>query len=86
MIRLFVRNLPYSATEEELVTLFSEFGSVAEWYIVRDRETDQSRGFGFIAMEDSAASAAMNTLNETMFQNRRIFVSLSKPKEGRGNG
>ena len=84
-VRLYVGNLPFSATEEELENLFSQSGAVTAANIVTDRDTGRSRGFAFVEMESSeAASAAIEALNGTDFNGRSLTVNEAKPKENRG--
>jgi RNA recognition motif-containing protein len=82
--RLYVGNLPYSATEEQLREYFGEYGDVQEIAIITDRETGLSKGFGFVTMTtEEAATAAMNGLNGTSFGGRTIKVDLARPRAER---
>lgn len=84
-VRLYVGNLPFSATEEELENLFSQSGVVISTNIVTDRDTGRSRGFAFVEMESSeAANAAIDALNGVDFNGRSLTVNEAKPKESRG--
>ncbi|MBK9316000.1 MAG: RNA-binding protein [Acidobacteria bacterium] len=84
-VRLYVGNLPFSATEEELENLFSQSGAVISTNIVTDRDTGRSRGFAFVEMESSeAANAAIEALNGVDFNGRSLTVNEAKPKESRG--
>lgn len=84
-VRLYVGNLPFSATEEELENLFSQSGVVISTNIVTDRDTGRSRGFAFVEMESSeAANAAIEALNGVDFNGRSLTVNEAKPKESRG--
>ncbi|QQS45281.1 MAG: RNA-binding protein [Acidobacteriota bacterium] len=84
-VRLYVGNLPFSATEEELENLFSQSGVVTSANIVTDRDTGRSRGFAFVEMESSeAANAAIEALNGADFNGRSLTVNEAKPKESRG--
>ncbi len=84
-VRLYVGNLPFSATEEELENLFSQSGVVISTNIVTDRDTGRSRGFAFVEMESSeAATAAIEALNGVDFNGRSLTVNEAKPKESRG--
>jgi len=74
--KLYVGNMNYSTTEDQLEDLFAQFGTVISANIIVDRMTDRSKGFGFVEMEDeSAADAAIAALNNTEFQNREIRVN-----------
>lgn len=84
-VRLYVGNLPFSATEEDLENLFSQSGTVTSANIVTDRDTGRSRGFAFVEMESTeAANAAIEALNGTDFNGRSLTVNEAKPKESRG--
>ena len=79
---IYLGNLPYNATEEELRELCETFGEVFFAKIIKDHETDQSRGFGFVKFEheDSAFKAIME-LDGRKFQERVLKVSLARPRE-----
>ncbi len=79
--KLFIGNLAYKVTEEELKELFTQAGEVVSATIVTDRHTGQKRGFGFVEMVDQAAAeTAIKTLNGHDLQGRQIAVSISQPK------
>jgi cold-inducible RNA-binding protein len=81
--RIYVGNLAYQTSEEGLQSAFSAFGAVSNVAIVRDRETGQSRGFGFVQMDDDAqASAAIDALNGTQVDGRTITVNEARPRVG----
>lgn len=83
--KLFVGGLPYSTQQEEVEQLFSQCGQVLSATIVRDKFTNQSRGFGFVEMAtEEQASEAINKLNGTELGGRTIVVNESRPKESRG--
>jgi RNA recognition motif-containing protein len=88
--KLYVGNLPYSATEDGLKTHFSSAGSVASVKIIIDRETGRSKGFGFVEMEsDDGASSAVSQLDGQEYEGRSLRVSEAKPqpeRESRGGG
>jgi RNA recognition motif-containing protein len=85
--RIYVGNLAYQTTEEGLEAAFSAFGAVSSVSIVRDRETGQSRGFGFIEMNDDAqATAAIDGLNGTQVDGRRLTVNEARPRTTSGAG
>lgn len=86
--RIFVGNLPFSATDEQLNELFSKHGTVVTAEVVKDRYSQRSRGFGFVEMESAdAATAAIAALNGQQMDGRPLTVSQAKPKsEGTGGG
>ena len=95
MTNIYVGNLPFSATEDELVQMFSTYGNVSRASIITDRMTGRSRGFGFVEMaEEQAAADAVEQLNGKPFGGRTLKVSESKPRApredrggyGRGGG
>lgn len=85
MKKLFVGNLPFSATEDDIRALFSKHGNVASVSIITDRETGRPRGFGFVEMEAADASKAIAALNETDFQGRTMNVSEAKARPERSD-
>ena len=85
--RIYVGNLPYSADNQQLTDLFGAFGEVVEASVVMDRDTGQSKGFGFVQMaSDDAARNAIQSLNGTMLGNRTIRVNEAQPRPERGAG
>jgi RNA recognition motif-containing protein len=85
--RLFVGSLPYDVTEDQLHSLFSPFGQVVSAKLIIDRDSGQSKGFGFVEMStDSEASAAMQKLNGSPVGSRTIVVNEARPMENRGGG
>ena len=88
--KLYVGGLAYSVTKEELEKLFAEHGKVVSTAVITDRETGQSKGFGFVEMaEASEAQAAIKALNDTEVGGRKIIVNEARPQEDRsrsGNG
>lgn len=81
--KVYVGNLPFNATEDEVREKFSEFGTVDSVSLITDRYTGQPRGFGFVEMEDGAADNAIASLNNTSFGGRTLRVSLARQKDGR---
>ncbi len=80
--RLFVAGLPFSTSAEELRDLFAQVGTVVASNIIKDRETDRSKGFGFVEMETSEeASAAIAKFSDSDFGGRKLIVAEAKPKE-----
>ena len=87
MTKLFVGSLPFSTSEEELNSMFTAFGPVASARLINDRESGQSRGFGFVEMNDDAhAQAAIQRLNGSTVGTRQIVVNVAKPMEKREGG
>lgn len=85
--RLYVANLSYQTTEAELEEIFQACGQVSSAQIVKDRDTDRSRGFGFVTMDtDDSAQNAIATINGKMLDGRPLRVSEAKPREDRPPG
>lgn len=85
--KLYVGNLPYSATQEQLDDLFSQVGEVAEVTIINDRETGRSKGFGFVEMaSEEDAQEAIRRFNGYNFSNRTLTVNEARPREERSGG
>ena len=83
-MNIYVGNLAYSVTEDQLREAFSQFGEVSSAKVISDRETGQSKGFGFVEMpDDSAAQSAIDALNETALNGRNIRVNQARPRENR---
>ena len=83
--KLYVGNLTYDTTEDNLVELFSEYGEVLSAQIIIDRDTNRSKGFGFVEMSDGADEAA-TSLNGQDFRGRNLTVNEARPREDRGRG
>ncbi len=78
---IYVGNLKYEVKEQDLQEMFSEYGEVAKAKIVKDRETDRSKGFGFVTMDDAEeAKAAITALNGKDLLGRAITVNAARPK------
>jgi RNA recognition motif-containing protein len=84
--KLFVGNLPFSATEQSVRALFEPHGTIESIALINDRETGRPRGFGFIEMSSSDASKAMQALNGRDFDGRALKVNEAQSKERSGNG
>ena len=83
--RLYVGNLPYKATDEELTALFSTVGDVASARVMRDMATGRARGFGFVEMTtDEAAAKAIEKLHQHQMDGRAIVVNEAQPKPAGG--
>jgi RNA recognition motif-containing protein len=82
---IYVGNLAWSVTNEDLLELFGQHGKVVSAQVISDRETGRSRGFGFVEMEnDQEAENAIQALNGAMHNNRPLTVNVAKPREDRG--
>ncbi len=79
--KIYVGNLPFSATEEGIRDLFAQHGEVHSVAVITDRETGQSRGFGFVEMEGADASKAIAALDQTEMDGRSLRVNEAKPRE-----
>ena len=82
---MYVSNLGFGVTDEELRSMFSKYGEVTSVKVITDRETGRSRGFGFVEMADTAAENAMKELDGTQADGRTISVSKAKPKSDSGS-
>ncbi len=83
--KIYVGNLPFSTSDEELANIFQPYGEVSSSRVVKDRYTGRSRGFGFVEMDnDEAAEKAINELNGSSIEGRAIKVSEARPREDRG--
>jgi RNA recognition motif-containing protein len=84
---IYVGNLTWGTTADDLLALFQQHGEVARAQVITDRETGRSRGFGFVEMaNDNEAQAAIDALNGSQFQGRPLTVNEAKPQERRGPG
>lgn len=85
--KLYVGNLAFSVTDDELMQAFTSFGTVASARVVMDRMTGRSKGFGFVELEDdSMADEAVNKMNGQTIGGRPVRVSEAKPQEDRPRG
>ena len=83
-MKLFVGNLPFSASEEELKATFTDFGTVDNVKIIIDKFSGRSRGFGFVEMpNDSEARSAIDQLHDRDFKGRKLIVNEAKPRPDR---
>jgi RNA recognition motif-containing protein len=81
---IYVGNLSYKASENDLGNLFSQYGEVTSVKIMTDKFTGRSKGFGFIEMSDnSAANKAIEALHQTDFKERKLIVNEARPREER---
>ncbi len=86
-MKLYVGNLPYTTTEDELRQMFAEHGEVTSANLVMDRDTGRPRGFGFVEFSDATgANAAIEALNGQSMGGRDLTVNEARPRENRGGG
>jgi RNA recognition motif-containing protein len=88
-MNIYVANIPFKASEDELKELFEEYGEVSSAKIILDKETNRSRGFGFIDMPDNTSGQnAIKQLNGFNFQGKELLVNEARPKTDspRGGG
>ncbi len=83
-MNIYIGNLAYAVTEDDLRTLFEEHGEVSSANVIIDRQTGRSKGFGFVEMPtDSQAEAAIQALNDSPVKGRNIKVNQARPREER---
>ncbi len=85
MKKIYVGNLPYSATENEVKELFGEFGDVESVNLITDRDTGRPRGFGFVEMAAEDADAAIQALNGRDMGGRSLNINEARPRRDSGN-
>ena len=86
-MNLYVGNLSYRTTDQELREIFEPYGEVESARTISDRETGQSRGFGFVEMANAEeAQSAISALHESEYQGRRLVVNEARPREDRPGG
>lgn len=84
-MNIYVGNLPYRLSEDELRQAFEVYGEVTSVTLIKDRETGQMRGFGFVTMPNQGeAESAIQGLNDKEFMNRKLVVNQARPREDRG--
>jgi RNA recognition motif-containing protein len=86
MTKLYVGNLPFSATEDSVRALFARHGTVDSLSLITDRETGRPRGFGFVEMANADAERAMQALNGQDFDGRALRINEAQAKEQRSGG
>ena len=83
-MNIFVGNLPFGTTDDELHEMFARFGEITRATVIKDRVTGKSRGFGFVEMaDDEMARAAIEGLNGSDMQGRALTVNEARPRESR---
>jgi RNA recognition motif-containing protein len=86
-MRIYVGNLPYSVTDEDLRDVFGEYGELASAEVIKDKFSGQSKGFGFVDMPSNAqAAAAIKALHETDLKGRKLTVNEARPRPERPRG
>jgi RNA recognition motif-containing protein len=85
-MNMYVSNLGFQVTDEELRSLFDKFGEVTSVKVIMDRETGRSRGFAFVEMADKAGEEAMKELDGKQLDGRAISVTKARPKSDGGGG
>jgi len=86
LTKLYVGNLPFSATEDAVRALFSKHGTVEKVSLITDRDTGRPRGFGFVEMSNADASRAMQALNGTDLDGRSLKINEAQDKQRSGGG
>lgn len=84
--KIYVGNLSFTATEDQVRELFAEYGDIQSLAMINDRDTGRFRGFAFVEMEESAANAAINALNGREIDGRELTVNEARPREERPSG
>ena len=86
-MNIYVGNLSWTMTDDDLMNLFTQYGTVTSAKILKDKMNGRSKGFGFVEMEDAeAAKTAIANLNETEVQGRKLIVNESQPRQEGGGG
>src|ERR1700733_15918367 len=86
-MNIYVGNLSWTMTDDDLSNLFTQYGSVTSAKILKDKLNGRSKGFGFVEMEDDeAAKTAIANLNESEVQGRKLIVNESQPRQEGGGG
>ena len=83
-MKIYVGNMPYTVTSEDLSDMFKEHGGVEEATVIMDRDTGRSKGFGFVEMQNNSdADRAIKALNGTQLEGRALTVNQARPRENR---
>ncbi len=86
-MNIYVGNLSFKASEQDVENLFTQFGDVSSARIIKDKYTGRSRGFAIVEMnDDSSANAAISALHEKSFMERNLVVNEARPRENNGGG
>lgn len=84
-MNIYVGNLPFSATEEELKEIFTQYGQVHSAKVIMDRESGRSKGFGFVEMSENVGRKAIEELNEAEYDGKQLTVNEARPKTNNRN-
>lgn len=84
MKKIYVGNLPFSATEDEVRKLFEEHGTVESVNVIMDKQTGRARGFGFVEMAPAEADAAIQAVNGASMSDRALNVNEARPRRSEG--
>ena len=84
--RIYVGNLPFSASEGDVRQMFEQHGTVHSVNLITDRDTGRPRGFGFVEMDDDAAQTAINAINGQEMDGRNLNVNEARERSGGGGG
>lgn len=82
-MNIFIAGLSFNVTDADLTDLFQEYGEISSAKVITDRQTGRSKGYGFVEMDDQAATKAIEELNGIEHQGRTLAVSEAKPREPR---
>lgn len=86
-VKLYVGNLSYTTTEDDLRTLFAQAGTVMSVALIKDRDTGRSKGFAFVEMSTQAeAQKAISMFNASQLNDRELIVNIARPREDRSKG
>lgn len=83
--KLFVAGLPWSVNSDALKELFAKYGEISEAVVIMDRETDRSKGFGFVTFVNEADATKALEMDGTQVEERTLVVNVAKPREDRNN-
>lgn len=86
MTKIYVGNLPFTATEDNVRELFAPHGTVEKISLITDRDTGQARGFGFVEMSNADASRAIQALNGTQLDGRSLKINEAQDRDRAGGG
>ncbi|QDU83188.1 RNA recognition motif (RRM, RBD, or RNP domain) [Planctomycetes bacterium Pla163] len=86
MINIYVGNIPFRSTEDDIADLFAQYGEVNRVHLAMDRETQRPRGFGFVEMDDEPGRAAIEGLQDAELEGRTLVINEARPREERPRG
>lgn len=85
-MKIYVGNLNYQTTEDQLTEMFAQYGEVTEAAVITDRDTGRPRGFAFVTMDDDGGRKAIEEMNGQELDGRTLTVNEARPRENRGGG